>query len=197
MKRTSKAMYALFIVLAVLLVAFFGVGIAFCFYRIWSAGLLGIGLALIGAGVTLLMADGVLFHRPANETVDAEQAGDESLELVAETPSAEPDVRAYRLQVSCQKLGLQAEQTDVQLKADCLDLPHFGPTGATIRMKDITDISWEKADVVISGVVLAGSYPQTDVATFTFPSAIRAKAFFALLTERREAEKKDEEGIEE
>lgn len=68
-KRITKM---LFILMFLLLMLFLGMGCFFLWYRTFVAGLLSLGVGFIGCGITILLADGVLFGLQSSEIIDCD-----------------------------------------------------------------------------------------------------------------------------
>lgn len=167
----------IFALVCVILVLFFGLGVYFCVARNdeyhFMIGSIGVGVSFIGAGITGLLGDGVLFNkRPIV-----------SRKVVRRAPTAAPvqnvfsDVRTTAMVQVDADIPKTSSNAIVHAMEDYVEISNVYSVPVQLKYSSITDFYRVKEQVRFSSRFSVGNRWHEGQFVVTMPSSLKSKAF--------------------
>lgn len=172
--KAKNSTKVLFVFIGILLVGFFGCGIYFIVKHVYGAGFMGLGFGLMGFGIAILLAEGVLFGTAESSSV---KVSAKSVSVKSMVSYGDVILTVNRLKLCWQKDG-QTVDGSVAVTEQGLTFSGF-PASAGILFSDVTAYAaMDKTGFSLTGTFSKGKERTEDTIVVSDAPPIQMMAFF-------------------
>lgn len=174
-----------FAIVCIVLLAFIGTGVYFCMNDRFGAGLIGLGIGLVGAGITGFLVDGVLFHVKDYDALKQQEAATKAANVKKQAVAAHTNVDLVMTASIHSECGSEVKDSltaGIKVTKEGVTIEGLYPSPVTLFYDGLDNVIRESDKVRILG-------------SFKFRERVRDNGMFLITTSSAIKAKALEQGI--